>query len=352
MDSRIIRKDTSISGIIALAILVAGCSGETTGSGNVANLDASRATFFDDFEYTVDKTTGAADPTGVNNPFTREGQWTRVKAINISGSHNGYLYTVDRIPGYDSGIPGYNTAFPGIGSNRVLAIEALPVSLGSQTDFYLQYGEENADTNTVPANVWFQFWIYPNYYDDPNNVNDQLSTYEERFKFIYPCNGPYPCTNSHWLNTLGFTTAEPYWGNNDNRQLFMTTEDTHVTVNAGAYSSSIDYQLAPDYNQFKIGQTNISENIVPNRWTLVKIHYDTSGRSGTFEAWLKPLGGEWVKVAEWIDGRTPNFSWTVNSPGGHRVFRIPTTLDQGDSWIYLDDFTMATSESALPTYPY
>jgi hypothetical protein len=60
-----------------------------------------------------------------------------------------------------------------------------------------------------------------------------------------------------------------------------------------------------------------------------------------------------VKVAEWIDGNTPYFSWDIPSDGigGHRVFRIPTTMDDFDSWIYLDDFAMATSEADLPVYP-
>ena len=69
--------------------------------------------------------------------------------------------------------PGYSGSFPGIDSTRVLAIEARPGSLGSQTDFYLQFGDENAPQGSVPADVWFQFWIYPNYYDDPAGINDQ-----------------------------------------------------------------------------------------------------------------------------------------------------------------------------------
>jgi hypothetical protein len=114
----------------------------------------------------------------------------------------------------------------------------------------------------------------------------------------------------------------------------------------------IDYQLAPDYNQFKLGQTNVGENLTPNRWTLVKIHIDTSTTSGSYEAWLKPLGGSWVKVAEWIDGVTPDFSWIIpaDDVGGHRVLRMPTTINDVDSWIYLDDFAMATSEADLPVY--
>ena len=295
--------------------------------------------FFDDFEYAVERSNTPVDPTGLNNPFTTQGRWHGAKAVNISGSSRGYLYTVDRIPGYSGSLPGQN-------STRALAIESRPIAMGGQTDFYLQFGDINASTDTVPGNVWFQFWIYSNRYDDPSNQSDQLSTYDSRFKFIYPCRGNYPCQQGqiNWLNTMGFSTGEPYWSNSDNTELFITTVDP--------YNTMIDYQVAPDWDQFKIGQTNVSENIRPNRWTLVKIHYDTSTTRGTFEAWLKPLGGRWTKVAEWIDGQTSNFSWVIpaQNVGGHRMFRMPTTIDDADSWIYMDDFAMATTEEALPVY--
>jgi len=106
-----------------------------------------------------------------------------------------------------------------------------------------------------------------------------------------------------------------------------------------------------------LGSTDTSEILARNRWTLVKIHIDTSTSSGTYEAWIKPLGGQWVKISEWIDGAN-NFTWTLNNPGGHSVFRMPTTVgratntDLFDYWIYMDDFTMANSENDLPAYPY
>jgi PKD repeat protein len=339
----------STAGSYTLTLTVTDQEGEsdttTTTIHALASLDNSSVivpagvTFFDDFEYTIDRDS-ASDPTGTNNAFVNTGGWTRAKAVNITGSHNGYIYTIDEIPGYSG-------SFPGRDSTNVLALEALPGSMGSQTDFFLQYGEVG-NPDSVPANVWFQFWIYPNYYDDPADLSDQLSTFDGRFKFIYPCKTFYPCSerNLHWLNTLGFTTGEPFWGNDDNRELFMTTVDP--------FNTYIDYQLAPPENRFKLGQTDISVNITPNRWTLVKIHYDTSTTSGSYEAWMKPLNGSWVKVAEWIDGVTSDFSWTIplSDVGGHHVFRMPTTIDDFDSWIYLDDFAMATSEDDLPVYPY
>jgi hypothetical protein len=125
----------------------------------------------------------------------------------------------------------------------------------------------------------------------------------------------------------------------------MTTVDPFATM--------INYYGASEEcNRFKLGQTDISEYIQPNRWTLVKLHFDTSTTSGAYEAWIKPQGGEWIKVAEWIDGVTPDFSWTIPAEivGGHNVLRIPTTVDTYDSWLYLDDFVIAASESDLPVY--
>ena len=80
---------------------------------------------------------------------------------------------------------------------------------------------------------------------------------------------------------------------------------------------------------------------------------DTSSTSASYEGWVRPFGGSWVKVAEWIDGVTPDFSWRIpeGDVGGHRVFRIPTTMDDFDSWIYLDDFAMTATEADLPIYP-
>jgi len=315
-------------------------------------------TFLDNFNYTVNRTTTPSDSSGTNNPFTSTGDWSRAKAENISGSHLGYLYTVNQIPGYQGTFPGYN-------STRVLAIEAVPGSMGGQSDFYLQYGQENGPTNAVPADVWFQFWIYTARYNDPADQNDQISAFGPRFKFIYPCNVAYPCSpgnanNSyvpefHWLNTFGSTTSEPLWynlGNEDISQLYITTigpsDHPSNNVNTIVYSGP----TTPPENDFKIGQQTVSENIMPNRWTLVTIHYDTSTTAGTFEAWFRPLGGTEVKVAEWISGSTPDFTWTVINPSGHSVFRIPTTMELYDSWIYVDDFVMATARSQLPVYPY
>jgi len=98
---------------------------------------------------------------------------------------------------------------------------------------------------------------------------------------------------------------------------------------------------------------NQTEWVKRNRWTLVKMHFNTTRTSGnSWEAWVRPYGGAWTKVSEWIGGQTPGFTWDIPSAsvGGHRVLRMPSTVN-GNYWMYMDDFVIATSEEDLPNYP-
>lgn len=295
--------------------------------------------FQDNFEYVVRR-----DDKKASDIFTRKGGWRWAKTQQDYGSGKGFLYTVDRIPGYAGSFPGRN-------STRVLVMEARPATLGNQTDFYLQYGDTDFPADTVPGNVWFQFWIYPNYYDDPADKQDQLSQFGLRNKFIYPCNSGYGCTTGKWIVYISNNSKSPRHQDTANGNLFPYLGSSRV----GTISNDNERQA---WARSKLGQDNTAINISANRWTLVKIHIDTSTVNGAFEMWLKPMKGEWKKVAEWIDGVTPNFQWRIpaNQVGGHRVFRMPTTIPGGardplyDFWVYLDDFSMATSEDALPNY--
>jgi hypothetical protein len=102
--------------------------------------------------------------------------------------------------------------------------------------------------------------------------------------------------------------------------------------------------------------------ITAGKWSGAKSENATGKGLGyrKYEAWLSPLGGRPVKVAEWMDGVTPDFSWRIPAErvGGYRCFRMPTTIgsfgqrarDNQDCWIYLDDFAMASAEDGLPKY--
>jgi hypothetical protein len=87
----------------------------------------------------------------------------------------------------------------------------------------------------------------------------------------------------------------------------------------------------------------------------VKLHIDTSGAQGSYEAWIRPAHQpDWTKIAEWIGDVTPQFTWPLAEGAqreGHRALRIPTTVNDVDNWILWDDFAIAQSEASLPQYP-
>ncbi|MFV2056211.1 MAG: hypothetical protein ACC707_07065, partial [Thiohalomonadales bacterium] len=291
--------------------------------------------FHDKFDYSA----GREDSTVVSI-FQSHG-WTGAKTEQDpnSGNPRGYMYTTDTIPGFSG-------SFPGANSTRVLAMEALPTSMGdfvnnrTQSSINIRYGTPESPRGTIPANVWFQFWVYP------------TGGYDRGMKFIYPCSGNYPCQDLHWLFTTGTASKEPLLLENGS-----PGADQFITI----VSTDGNNSNAPSYNAWKLGQQDGTELLAQNRWTLVKLHLDTSTSQGTYEAWLKPLGGQWKKVAEWIGGVTSGFTWPIPNAGGHRQFVMPGTVgllshtnpnDDFDSITYLDDFSMANSEDTLPQYPY
>ena len=339
-------------GAFGICLLLAGCSSsdDATVSPSPQNpapnppatvLRPEDLLLFDRFEYVVNR-----DDANAETLFRQYGLWTGAKTEQTGATGaNGYLYTTTNIPGYDN-------PFPGDVSRRVLAMEARPGTDGFQTDFYLEYGdgENSAYDNRIPGNVWFQFWIYINYY------GDQLSLVDARNKFIYPCNGSYPCQTGKWLMSLVDNSYEPDWVSLGSPSsvggFLMNAANTFAGIAEVTNTGAVTYD-----DRYKLGHSNTSERVAINRWTLVKIHIDTSTASARYEAWIRPLGGDWIKTAEWIDGVTPGFTWTVAAAhvGGHRTFRMPSTMGRAsgsgyDSWYYLDDFAMARSEAGLPVY--
>ncbi|MCK5603614.1 hypothetical protein KAR91_17140 [Candidatus Pacearchaeota archaeon] len=299
------------------------------------------ALFSDHFDYVVGRDQPEAEFVFIENG------WRWAKTQQSFGHGRGYLYTVDTIPGYTG-------TFPGINSTRVLAMEALPeggtpVGQG-QTDFYLQFGDTDFPENTIPGNVWFQFWVYVNNYTDPTGANSQESGFSWKNKFLYPCNGSYGCQTGKWLVEMGSHSNSP---------LKTTTTDGFYTYLGDNYIGTIQTNDPQEWWRSRPGTTDPNGHVKSNQWTLVKIHLDTSTTVGTFEMWLTPRGGPTSKVAEWIGG-TNGFTWNIpaDQVGGHRVLRMPTTFPGGvggadlliNSWIYMDDFYMSESETDLPTY--
>ena len=294
-------------------------------------------TFFDDFNYAVARGSSAAGTT-----FNSQGGWAQTKcngnADNAVGQEGGglYLYTV-------TSIPDLSLAWPN-GVARALCIEC-PVGVASQTDSYLQLG---GGANYIPGNVWFQWWQLT------AATATQPSQIHTRNKWLYPTQDTYPSNSNRWMLQIGNHSSNPFnvapYGNPSDGEQFLVIRDHFVGTPL--------YALADSGDEDKLGHTTISEYLVPNRWNLIKIHFNTSTASNnSFEAWIKAYGGSFVKVAEWIGGTTPNFTWTqADSGGGHSQLRIPTTIPGNNvatfypQWTYLQDFAMATSEAALPTY--
>ncbi len=275
--------------------------------------------FFDDFEYYA-----AREATNVETVFQAHG-WDGVKANNsVYRRGSGYIYTQ-----YDA-----------TRQSRVLVLEALPTTSPpppgfpySQTDFWIGYGGESTTLTTIPANVWFQFWFY--------------ATPESRFykqKFLYPCRAWYPCT-IHDVDGDGITDFAWLLG-------LRNANDDYDVPGSGV----VFYLEAPLANNMgePYAPSRLHQNVnrIPffeGRWYQVRIHIDISQEQGLYEAWIREKGQTWTKVAEWIGGVTPNFQWPIPEKErvGQRQLKMPTTVNKYDSKVYLDDFTMATSEKDL-----
>lgn len=288
-----------------------------TGGGGPPPVEIGRLLLFDDFEYDVDRSA-----TDAEQQFQVRG-WTDAKANNSRwGRGNGYLYT----------------RFDAVRNSRVLVMESLPSTAPNppafpyrQTDYWVKYGREDAPLDTVPADIWIQFWLY--------------ATPESRFhrsKFIYPCRGPYPCTTERFAWLIGW------------HHECGTDEDPRL-AQEGEWFWSVRAPLAnnhvvPEWDRDKLYQNLGCLPMQRGQWYQFRFHINTSNAQGVYESWVRTRGSStWTKLAEWVGGVTPNFVWAIPEAErvGNRVIAMPTTVNEEDSIIYLDDFAMATSESAL-----
>jgi hypothetical protein len=224
--------------------------------------------------------------------------------------------------------------------SRVLVLESNPGPVPiqgmpySQTDYYLQLGGDGSTTEVLPANSWIQFWSYAT----------PQSRFSTRDKTIYPCNNFYPCS---WGPNLGWIFM---WGSGG----FNTSGDGSSRRFLAVEAQNADNRGDSEYptNKSKLKQNLVATPLAGGRWYQVRLHLDTSGAQGTYEAWIRERGqSAWTKVSDWRGGVTPNFFWPIptNQRRGHTMFRTPTTVNgMGDSAVYIDDFVIAASQAALP----
>ncbi len=298
---------------------------------------------FDDFEYEVDRDT--VDD-ALNFRSDGLGVWDDVKSAQNTGQDGarGYLYTVDAIPGFSGEFPS--------GGDRVMCMEFLPDTLEGQTDAYLVIGDTAAAQDTIPANHWIQFWIYVNNYGDQTT---QWSTAGS--KWLYPCINGDPSCSPSYVSYLGLMKPISY---NPFNETAISNRVYHVLECTGC-----DYTPGEEPGVWKLGHNiePLAGLIYPNQWVLVKIHVDHSGTAdgvapgqGVYEEWHMPQGQAYfTKVAEWKGGVTTDFTWDVTTMGagysvGNKSFKLGTTFNDYDAWIYVDDFAIASSEDLLPTY--
>jgi hypothetical protein len=347
--------------MVSVAVIAgAGSRLYTEGSGGDSPGDPL---FFDDFNYSLDRVdTGSAKTSVVASHG-----WGGMKDTNHSAGARGYIYTVTSIEGDSAGIPG---------GGRALCIEANPISSGgSQSDLYIQYGAEPGVLGTLPANCWFQYWVYLQ-----RDAGSSKVSAAPGGKFLYALHGsrttypmhPFDCA---WLLGCSDTAYDPSTGTPtvtapEEGAYTYTVEplpvvDPPSSADPSERRAFISAQNSAGHPYFRMSPMEDPEftHFLPNKWYLVKINLDTSGSTGVWRMWAREKGDpDFTLMADFRHGVAPTaaFTWntfqdydhgdgTTKDNEGARILRIPTTASS-DYWMYLKDFCFAGSEADLPTY--
>lgn len=303
---------------------------------------------FDDFTYTLDRSqSGAGTAVTILQNGPDVGEWVTVRSENGGDQEdgNGWVYIVDEPTGFSGTLPN-----PG---GRCLVMEGMPDTVPPsfiQTDFYLQYGNNTdpIEYGGIPPEFWMQFWVYS------NNTGAEVSDHTARSKWMY---GNASISAGQEGGFMLFTGIDAYQRNGwttTSGNFFIGARPGYLAgPDTGANDAS---QSGGDID--KLGANLANKPVRGGHWTLVKIHFDVSGSQGSLEWWQREQDEDFVKVGEYIGGVTPNFTWntSANDRLGLSHFRMPTTVNglvAGATiyWMYFQDFTIATEENLLPTYP-
>lgn len=255
------------------------------------------------------------------------------------------------------------------------AIKWVYDSTTGQSDGGVTVGDANlpAYDNWMPADSWFQVAVCI-----PYSGGELSYTAGRTLKFLYPCPDPYACgangnRQNYWLLVLGTSTYLPLTfgaqpsGNPSGGNLYIELTNAIGANYAGdlwpgGHPHWAGYAAAgaAAEDAHKMGQTNLSEWIKPNRWNVLKCHPDFSNAAAAaMDCWIGEVGQSLTQVVSLHGGTTLSgsaFTWTVPEVRGNRAVSFPSTLPAnnttlgGQFIVYVDDFMIATAESDLPNY--
>lgn len=220
-----------------------------------------------------------------------------------------------------------------------------------QTDVTLRTGSGESEKydNYIPPVAWFQVCLYLNC-----SVAELSTTTGRTMKFFYPCASIYPCHDNYWLLEMGTNSYNPFWASHGD------PSDGNLYIASQAKSTGNPYWAGgPQENRHKLGQTSLAEWIKPNRWNVLRCKTDFSNmKAAQLDYRIKAKGSVLTNVMNGHGGTAVKgsaFTWTLPSAKASRVMSIPTTgpapnRSGPETFMYLDDFIIATSEDDLPDY--
>lgn len=346
---------------------MSGNSPSAGGAANIAGADlvvtlSNNELFYDDFAYNVSRTdSNKSSP--ATNPFETTGNWVAFKDEVTAVGAAAYLYTET-----DKSIVG--NIVPNRAGTHFFIFESIGATKDpdQQTDAFLELGDNNI--GDIPADVWFEYWVYA------IDTGSYPGFDGNRFKFIYPnkeINYPASATGGvEWLVSMGNeNSANGICGVTDigaTGGYYLFSVDSGSDATFDALDGSVNCASANHH----MGHTEDDgggepiKYIQPNQWTQVRIHIDTSGTTGIFQAWMRGLDEAYVLTHDWRDAVSPHasFGWNPIDANGHRRFRLFTTVPGNvqpsayqDCFIMLGDFCMAAGTNSggngisdLPTY--
>lgn len=348
--------------IYFVLILVTACNTDDSSSGDggqppTNEFDPDAVELFAPFDVTITENPLNNTERAENKVIFMSEGWEGSKAMNLDAAPQsdgaaGKIYTVSASE-FETRT-GYTGIIPGLNSTRVGKMEALALSVNQQTDFYGGFSEPG-NYQKIPADVWFQHWLYVN-----DNGTEQTNIISGR-----PTKWLYPCIDGH--GSCGADGTAGLWMlhmiGEDNGQYSFALRDATFGI------SDFTWPNEPDGNQ-RVLWYNLEPNLrhSTNTWYLFKWHIKTTGTSNgnMFEAWVREIRGNWVKVSEFVssddpDNRLPDssFTWTIDpayAGNGHDYFRAPTTAPANnvtpytDLHAYVKDFCIARQEHLLPSY--